>query len=1075
MKTAMKTSEIDDLAATMAASKAVYHPDYLKLAARIEVSNLHSNTTDNIVDLWRQMASHLHFHEPCPLIDPAIVPFVEQHADALQAALDFDRDFDISYFGLKTLQRAYLVKTHAKQIIERPGMMWMRVAIGLHQPDLEKTIETYHMLSKLEATHATPTLFNASTTRPQLSSCFLLSMKDDSIEGIFDTLKQCALISKYAGGIGIACSNVRSKGSYIKGTNGTSNGIAPMLRVFNNCARYVDQCVLPNTIVYAANGPTEIQYLANGDGIMHAKGREPITNVLEHHYTGPMLKLHTMHSVEPLTITPEHPVYALRDLGKAYNYTLTKNRIANGMNVPAWIDASELRERDFIGFPIPTYEKDVATITPDDCYFYGVVLGDGYLEQNKSYGYVSLHTENKTHIQEWLIQYFNNKYINYTIKVDENTTIIRWCKSTVMPVKYGDVYDATKTKRVHPKWLHLPLEKAKYITKGLMDTDGSCGKEIMFDSTSRNLIESLRYLCLRMGVLTSGYIRDRRGQTHMTKKGYTITNQKISYCLRIPKVASVCELLQLPLGHFQKYFEYDGMLFSRIQRIEETHHDGTVYDLQLQDDHTYITHNGLVHNGGGRRKGSFAIYLEPWHACIYDFLELKLPGGKMEARALDLFYGLWICDLFMQRVQDDSDWSLLCPHECPGLTTTYGDEFDILYTTYEAMPEKVKRKVKARDLWFKILTAQVESGTPYMLYKDAVNRKSNQKNIGVIKSSNLCTEITLYTDENEVAVCNLASICLPKMLNDENQMNYSKLGRIVEILTRNLDNVIDRNFYPIEEAKTSNLRHRPIGIGIQGLADVFMLQRLPFESKQALELSDDIMACIYYHALKASCQLAKERGKYKTFEGSPASKGILQYDMWEKTEEVEQGKDRYDWQELKKDIMMYGLRNSMLLSPMPTASTAQICGNTEGIEPLSSNLYTRHTLAGNFVVVNEFLVNDLIDRNLWNAQMQAELIKSKGSVQHIAGIPEELKQLYKTTWEIKQRFVIDHAAARGKYICQSQSLNLYFPQPTANTLSSAHFYAWKQGLKTGMYYLRAKPASESLNFSQEEECESCGS
>lgn len=721
MKTAMKTSEIDELAATMAASKAVYHPDYLKLAARIEVSNLHSNTTGDLLELWQRMSEHVYLDTLCPLIDPTILPFVEANAKALQAALDFERDFDISYFGLKTLQRAYLIRTHAQKIIERPGMMWMRVAIGLHHPDLEKTLETYCMLSRLEATHATPTLFNAATMRPQLSSCFLLSMKDDSIDGIFDTLKQCATISKYAGGIGLACSNIRSKGSYIKGTNGVSNGIAPMLRVFNNCARYVDQ-------------------------------------------------------------------------------------------------------------------------------------------------------------------------------------------------------------------------------------------------------------------------------------------------------------------------------------------------------------------GGGRRKGSFAIYLEPWHACIYDFLELKLPGGKMEARAFDLFYGLWICDLFMQRVVQDTDWSLMCPHECPGLTTTYGDEFDILYTTYEAMPGKVKRRVKARDLWFKILTAQVESGTPYMLYKDAVNRKSNQKNVGVIKSSNLCTEITLYTDENEVAVCNLASICLPKMLDSENRMNYSKLGRIVEILTRNLDNVIDRNFYPIPEAKTSNLRHRPVGIGIQGLADIFMQQRIPFESKEALELSDDIMECIYYHALKTSCQLAKERGQYETFEGSPASKGILQYDMWDKTEEVEQGKDRYDWQALKKDIVVHGLRNSMLLSPMPTASTAQICGNTEGIEPLSSNLYTRHTLAGNFVVVNKYLVNDLIDRNLWNSKMQTELIKSKGSVQHIDQIPEELKQIYKTTWEIKQRYVIDHAARRGKYICQSQSMNLYFPQPTANQLSSAHIYAWKQGLKTGMYYLRAKPANEALNFSQEEEeCESCGS
>ncbi len=720
MKSGMRTSEIDDLAARMAASRGVYHPDFLTLAGRIEVANLHSNTTDDIVGLWKTLCAHTHLGKPSPLVDPEILPFVEQHRDALQNALDFDRDFEISYFGLKTLQRAYLIRDHEGTILERPGMMWMRVAIGLHQPDVERTLETYRILSNLEATHATPTLFNAATLRPQLSSCFLLSTQSDSIEGIFDTLKQCAMISKHAGGIGLACSNVRAQGSYIRGTNGSSNGIGPMLRVFNNCARYVDQ-------------------------------------------------------------------------------------------------------------------------------------------------------------------------------------------------------------------------------------------------------------------------------------------------------------------------------------------------------------------GGGRRKGSFAIYLEPWHADVYEFLELKLPHGNMNARAHDLFYGMWICDIFMRRVQEDGEWSLMCPNECPGLTTTYGDEFEILYTTYEAMPEKVRKRVKARDLWFKILQAQIESGTPYMLYKDAVNRKSNQKNVGVIKSSNLCTEITLYTDEKEVAVCNLASICLPKMLTDENEMNFSKLGRVVEILTRNLDNVIDRNYYPIEEARRSNMRHRPIGLGIQGLADVFMRQRLPFESKAAVELSGDIMACIYYHALKASNALARERGQYETFDGSPASEGKLQYDLWDQTEEVE-GKDQYDWQELKKNIQFYGLRNSMLVAPMPTASTAQICGNTEGIEPLSSNLYTRHTLAGNFIVLNQYLVSDLIDRNLWNEAMQNALIKHKGSVQHIDAVPDELKALYKTTWEIKQRFVIDHAAARGKYVCQSQSMNLYMAQPTANKLSSAHFYAWKRGLKTGMYYLRAKPASEALNFSQEaEECESCGS
>lgn len=696
------TSELDNLAAQTAAAMITVHPDYGTLAARIAVSNLHKNTRESFSRNVREMFRYVDTKVgKAALVSKRLYEIVQANKERLDNAIDYTRDFEFDYFGFRTLERSYLLRMHGK-VVERPQHMFMRVAVGIHMDDIDAAIETYHLMSQKWFIHATPTLFNAGTPRPQLSSCFLLTMQDDSIQGIYNTLKQCAEISQSAGGIGLSIHNIRAKGSYIKGTNGESNGLVPMLQVFNTTARYVDQ-------------------------------------------------------------------------------------------------------------------------------------------------------------------------------------------------------------------------------------------------------------------------------------------------------------------------------------------------------------------GGGKRKGAFAMYLEPWHADIFDFLDMKKNHGKEEMRARDLFFALWTPDLFMDRVMKDGTWSLFCPNEAPGLYDCYGEEFVRLYEQYER-EGRARRTVKAQDLWFAILDSQVETGTPYMLYKDAANRKSNQKNLGTIRSSNLCTEIMEYTSKDEVAVCNLASINLSKLV-ENGQFNHDKLHEITKIVTRNLNKVIDVNFYPVPEAKRSNMRHRPIGIGVQGLADAFLLLRYPFESEQAKKLNREIFETIYHAALTASCELAQQNGHYETFKGSPASGGVLQYDMWG----VEPG-DRWDWYTLKANIMKHGLRNSLLLAPMPTASTSQILGNNECFEPYMSNIFTRRVLSGEFILLNKHLLKDLIEIGLWNDDLKNTLIANGGSVQNIEGIPDELKELYKTTWEIKQKTLIDYAADRGPFICQSQSLNVFMEDVNYKKLSSLHFYAWQRGLKTGMYYLRTRPAADPIKF-----------
>jgi ribonucleoside-diphosphate reductase alpha chain len=700
------TSELDNLAAETAASMTIAHPDYAQLAARIAISNLHKNTNKSFSETMSAMYHYVNprTNQEAPLLSDEVHEVIQANAEFLDSHIIYTRDFNYDYFGFKTLERSYLLRINGK-IVERPQHMLMRVSVGIHLNDLEAVIETYELMSKKFFTHATPTLFNAGTPKPQMSSCFLLTMKDDSIDGIYDTLKQTAKISQSAGGIGLAIHNVRATGSYIRGTNGTSNGIVPMLRVFNDTARYVDQ-------------------------------------------------------------------------------------------------------------------------------------------------------------------------------------------------------------------------------------------------------------------------------------------------------------------------------------------------------------------GGGKRKGSFAIYLETWHADIFEFLDLKKNTGKEEMRARDLFFAMWTSDLFMKRVEEDTTWTLMCPNECPGLDNVYGDEFEALYTSYEAQG-KGRKTIKARELWEKILESQIETGTPYMLYKDAANRKSNQKNLGTIRSSNLCTEIMEYTSPDEIAVCNLASISLP-MFVENGAFNHELLYNVTKRVTRNLNKVIDRNYYPVLEAENSNMRHRPIGLGVQGLADAFIMLRLPFTSDEAKKLNQEIFETLYFAAVTASMEMAKEEGPYSTFEGSPISKGEFQHNLWNIKDEELSG--RWDWASLRKEVMANGVRNSLLVAPMPTASTSQILGNNEAFEPYTSNIYTRRVLSGEFIVVNKHLLHDLVERGLWNETMKQEIMRHNGSVQNIASVPTDLKELYKTVWEMSMKDIIDMSRQRGYFIDQSQSLNLFMQDATYAKLTSMHFYAWKSGLKTGMYYLRTKAAVDAIKF-----------
>jgi len=1057
----ISTTKIDELTADQCASMSSIHYDYATLASHITVSNHHKNTEADFATVMSQLYNYMDKHNKnSPLITKELLDVVEANKERILGALNFKRDYVFDYFGFKTLEKSYLMRINDK-VVERPQHMWMRVSLGIHGSNIDDAIKTYDLMSQKYFTHATPTLFNAGTPRPQLSSCFLISMENDSIEGIYNTLKDCALISKWAGGIGLHIHNIRATNSQIRGTNGTSNGIVPMLRVFNNTAKYVDQCLDPESIVYTKHGPVKIKDIVIGDKVVTDDGNSyAIRKVLDYpEYKGDMYELDVKHTLYSLKLTDMHPLWVIKnDKSIQTNFTPIISDLERKLIVPDFVEVKNVKENDFVGFPIPRWEQDIVHFTEDDCRMYGIIVGDGQLSASKNLCSININAEKKDTIA-FVESYLQTRGIIVTHSGKGRNARVEFSRNNMFKFTYEMFYDSG-VKKILPNMLHLPRNKILSLLKGILETDANTsGNKIILEMISTNVIESVRYMLLRLGILTSGY-----------------KSNESTIVLSIPKVKAICDLFtnkKLTVSKAVKYFEHNGYLFSIVKtnkRVEN--YEGRVIDIEVdnEDHHNFLTHTGLVKNGGGKRNGSFAIYIEPWHADIEKFLEMRKNHGDEELKARDLFYALWIPDLFMNRVKTDGTWTLMCPDECPGLSDAYGEEFEALYCKYET-EGKGRVTVKARDLWFKVLDAQMETGTPYLCYKDAANKKSNQKNVGIIKSSNLCSEIMEVSTPDETAVCNLASIGLPTFV-ENGVFNYEKLQEVAGVITRNLNKVIDVNYYPTEKTRVSNLKHRPIGIGVQGLADVFMLLNISFFSDEAKEVNARIFETIYYGALSKSADLASIDGPYETFAGSPASQGQLQYDLWSVTPS-----NHLDWSALKTKIASTGLRNSLLLAPMPTASTSQILGFNECFEPFTSNIYSRRTMAGEFVLTNKYLMRELIDMGLWNTELKNNIIANNGSIQHIQNIPETLKRKYRTVWEIPMRHIIDMAADRGAFICQSQSLNLWQEDPNYNSLTSMHFYAWSKGLKTGMYYLRRRGKHKAQQFTIEpkkaEECIAC--
>ena len=1006
----VKTSELDELAAQLSISLMTTNPDYGTLASRIIISNHHRNTSDKFTEVVKALAHQTvpKTGEPVSNVSQELIDICEKYGPQIDAKMDYQRDYLLDYFGFKTLEKLqYLIRDTKGKTLERPQHLFMRVSLALWgSVDLERAFETYDLLSQKYFIHATPTNFNAGTPHQQLSSCFLLSMKGDELGLIYDTLKDCAIISKHAGGIGLHIHNIRAKGALIRGTNGTSNGIVPMLRNFNDTARYVDQCFTPDTLVETDKGPQMIATIIPGEKVLTSKNEyHTVQKQVLHHYSGKMYQILLEGSDIPVQVTEDHPILSV--LAENQPYKVVVAQMVAGLKAVDFNEVKLLSPGDFTYFP--------------------------------------------------------------------------------------------------------------------------------------------------------------------------------------------------------------GVIPRKIQSITPVDYEGFVYDFEIDGPHDYcVTHLGVAHNGGGKRNGSFAIYLEPWHADIEDFLKLKLNTGAEEERCRDLFYGLWVPDLFMERVEKNEPWTLFCPSEAPGLSDVYGDEFRALYEKYEK-EGRGRKQIDAQKLWFKVLDSQIETGTPYLLYKDAANKKSNQQNLGTIKSSNLCvapetyiltdkgqvqiselagqevnvwngdkwskttvmktgedqklvtvhlsngaqitctpyhkfiiregyndkvclkdakrvdaadlvpgtmlvnwtspdpdmitmdvsvisvvddgrtddtycfnepdnhagvfngiitgncTEIIEYSSKDETAVCNLASIALPTYVHkDMLAFDYQKLRDVVKVAIRNLNRVIDINYYPTPETERSNMRHRPVGLGIQGLADVFALLRAPWESEKAADINQRIFEHMYYAAVESSCEQAEKDGPYSTYEGSPMSQGKFQYDLWGVTPLTEQD-GSLDWKSLKERVAKHGVRNSLMIAPMPTASTSQILGFNECFEPFTSNIYTRRTLAGEFVVVNTYLMKDLDARGLWNENMKQHIIARNGSIQGMDEVPKFLQDLYKTSWEIKQKTLIDMAAARGAFICQSQSMNLFVSDPNYAKLTSMHFYGWKKGLKTGLYYLRTRAPVMAQKFTVDPE------
>jgi len=1174
------TTELDNLASQICMGLITDNPDFGILGGRIVVSNHQKNTDESFYSVILQLRNNKDVHgDLASLINDELFDIVSKHRDEIENMIDMNRDYLLDYFGFKTLERSYLLKVNVdggktKRIVERPQHLFMRVAIGIHGYDFENVKKTYDNMSLKMYTHATPTLFNASTNHPQLSSCFLIDI-EDSIEGIFKTYTDCGLISKWAGGIGVHISNIRSKGSYIRKTGGNSDGIMPLLRTFNSIARQFNQCFEPNTMIFTLDGPKEIQHITTKDYVITRDGTyKKVMNVIKNEVDKDILSIRSKYSFSEVGVTPEHEICVLRGCVKTkMMFDKIQQNMSNGTLKTEFISAKCLDENDFLCYPIPQtivkYHDN-----SDNIRFYGIMLGDGHLSKkyNKTNieGGVSLGIEHKQNTIIFVENFLKNNDIHYWKTYNDNSIQIHWTHTNLsekLNFDYDDLYDENHEKIISNKFFHMSKTNTLDLIHGLIETDGSVHDEIYFSSTSKNIAEGMRFLLLKAGILCSGNIRDRIGEVSTYKN---ITTRKISYVLRIPKDPVLCNVLKIEPSKKLGYFSFNNTIYSRINSIKTKNYKGLVYDLNIDENHNYLTNMGLVHNSG-KRLGSFAIYLEVHHADIFTFLDAKKNHGAEEERARDLFYALWICDLFMERVQENGDWFLMDPNESQNLNEVYGDEYNNLYNRY-VNEGKYKKKIKARELWEAIISSQVETGTPYLCYKDHVNKKNNQKNIGIVKSSNLCAEINEVSNEHESSVCNLGSICLPQILEypdfndisklllwksfltseqikissyyeegrlkiyttsdceyckllktllddcglsyeeidkDEAEMlriksnrslstvkpfetvpqlfsikneddiehlggyddnwnvlspkiNYKKLYQLAYELTYNLNKVIDKNFYPTERTRVSNMKNRPIGLGVQGLSDVFMRLKIPFTSDKAREINKDIFETLYYGSMESSIDTAKIDGSYPTYEGSPLSEGQFQFNLWGVNDEELSG--RWDWSALREKLMIYGSRNSLNIALMPTASTASIFGNNESFEVITSNLYTRNVLSGVFTMVNKYLIKDLISLDLWNQDTKDRLIFDKGSVQNLRTLPKFLREVYKTAFEVDQKLIIKMSADRGIFVCQSQSLNLFFDKPTFKELTACHFHGWKNGLKTGSYYIRTKSALTGQNF-----------
>ena len=1070
----IKTTELDKLTAELAVSMSTIHPDYNILASHISVSDIHKNLKGKS---FNDVINSL------PNIDPKLKEYINDETvkKKIKDIIDYSKDYLFDYFAIKTLERAYLYKDSKGQTAERPQDLFMRVALGIHFDlnnlnSINDVIETYTYMSEKKFIHATPTLFNAGTTKQQLASCFLQDIGDDSISSIYKTLGDSAQISKYAGGIGLHIHNIRATGAEINKVPNMCKGILPMLKVFNDTAKYVCQCFTGDTMVFTNNGSKRIDNITTNDKVITIDGSlKKVNQIISNNIEKNILEVKTKLSIEPIKLTKEHNIYVIKRPYKTLNYSKIKERLHNNRLKPEFIKASELKESYLVGYPIQPFNNHNDEYTPDFYRIIGILIGDGYIHKRPNKAEVKFHLNNTTkqHVVDFVKTYLDKHNIHYWTNVNNKCVSVGCSLSNLNGLKYNTVYNHEKEKYIHPKFFNLTQESSLKLLQGLLETDGCYYKELVYDTTSYQLSHDLKQLLLKFGIICSGYSSNNIGESHEIRPGEYITNRKICYTIRIPRIELFRSIITDPNYKSSKYFNsfiYNNIIWSGINSITEIPYNGPVYDLNIEDNHNYtLSSFGLVHNSG-KRPGSIAIYLQVDHADIFQFLDLKKNTGDEDDRARDLFYAAWIPDLFMQRVKEDGMWSLFCPHSAPGLADVYGEEYNTLYKQYEDK-KLFKKQVKAQELWFAICTSQIETGTPYMLYKDTINKKSNQMNLGTIKSSNLCAEIVQFTSKEETAVCNLASICLPQFIQN-NEFNFQELRKVAGILTKNLNKVIDRNFYPIPEAENSNMKHRPIGIGVQGLADVYILLRMNFDSNEAKELNKKIFETIYLGAMEKSLDLSKSLGPYNSFTGSPISEGMFQFDL----ADLNQSELFYqsEWRNLRNEIKKYGVRNSLLIAPMPTASTSQIMGNNECIEPYTSNIYLRRTMAGEFVVINKHLIKDLMKLNLWTTQMKDRIIQHNGSVQNIQSIPDDFKKLYKTAWEISQKVLIDQSADRQMFICQSQSLNLFIGKPTIQKLTSMHFYGWSKGLKTGMYYLRTQPAAIPIQFSIDPiTCESC--